>query len=87
VLTAVVVLAAATVLVWRRAASAPPAYKAGTFFGALFLGGLLAPGLPALAVEGGAARRYLVPLALAIGLLVGIAACVRPTEEEWVKDE
>jgi hypothetical protein len=80
-------LAAAAVLAWRRAGHEPPAYQPGTFFGLLFLGGLLAPGIAAAIVEGGSARAYIVPLFLALSVLLGVAACVRPPEEEWAEDE
>jgi asparagine N-glycosylation enzyme membrane subunit Stt3 len=80
-------LAAASVLAWRRAAGEAPAYQPGTFFGLIFLGGLLAPGILAAIVEGGTARAYIVPLVLALSLLLGVAACVRPPAEEWAEDE
>jgi asparagine N-glycosylation enzyme membrane subunit Stt3 len=80
-------LAAAAVLAWRRAGHEPSAYQPGTFFGLLFLAGLLAPGIPAAILEGGPARAYVVPLVLALSVLLGVAACVRPPEEEWTEDE
>lgn len=81
-------LSVAAVLVWRRAAGREtPRYQPGTFFAMLFLGGLLAPAIAAAVVEGGAARQYVVPLILAMAILLGVAACVRPGEEEWTEDE
>lgn len=80
-------LATAAVLAWRRATLEPASYQPGTFFGMIFLGGLLAPAVPAALLAGGDARTYVVPLVLAIAVLLGIAACVRPGEEEWSEDE
>jgi hypothetical protein len=80
-------LATAAVLAWRHATREPASYQPGTFFGMLFLGGLLAPAVPAALLTGGDARTFVVPLVLAISVLVGIAACVRPGEEEWTEDE
>ena len=34
-----------------------------------------------------AARGYVVPLILTMSVLLGIAACYRPGEEEWAEDE
>ena len=81
-------LSVATVFIWRRAAERETTtYQPGTFFSMLFLGGLLAPAIPALLIQGGQARVYVVPLLLAMSVLLGIAACFRPGEEEWAEDE
>jgi hypothetical protein len=81
-------LSVVAVLVWRRAVERESAtYQPGTFFSLLFLGGLLAPAIPALIIQGGTAREYVVPLVLTMSILLGIAACFRPGEEEWAEDE
>jgi hypothetical protein len=81
-------LSTVAVLVWQRAFSEQTRrYQPGTFFAMLFLGGLLAPAIPAALVEGGTARAYVVPLLLGMSILLGIAACYRPGEEEWAEDE
>ena len=84
---ALIALSVACVFVWRRASDRRPTYQPGTFFALLFLGGLVAPGIPMALVEGGDARTYVVPLVLTVCLLLGVAACVRPGEEEWAEDE
>jgi hypothetical protein len=81
-------LSVATVFIWRRAAEREAAtYRPGTFFAMLFLGGMLAPAIPALLIQGGQLREYVVPLLLSMSILLGIAACYRPGEEEWAEDE
>lgn len=75
------ILSAGAVLAWRRAAHARPTHQPATFATLLLVAGFLAPSVPALALipEG---RPLVVPCVLALFLVLGLAACVRPVLEQ-----
>jgi peptidoglycan/LPS O-acetylase OafA/YrhL len=78
---ALAVLGTGAVLAWRRAAHGRPSHQPAVFATLLLLAGFLAPSVATLALTP-AARPLVVPCALAVVLVLGFAACVRPALDE-----
>jgi hypothetical protein len=74
-------LSVGAVLAWRRGMAGRPLSHPGAFLACLLLAGVLAPCAAGLALHP-AGRPELVPAVLALFLTAGLAACVRPCNED-----